>query len=97
MLSQLKITNIHTDFDAYMATNKTKTTKQKTATKKQVLKKTVVAKKKTADQILKSIKRKTTVAQKKIKSTAVVEAKPIQLNKEHEARVAEWRAQELAK
>jgi hypothetical protein len=80
-----------------MATNKTKTTKQKTATKKQVLKKTVVAKKKTADQILKSIKRKTTVAQKKIKSTAVVEAKPIQLNKEHEARVAEWRAQELAK
>lgn len=74
-----------------MATNKAKPSKPKSVTKK------TVAKKKTAEQILKSIKRKTTVAKKKIKSTAVVEAKPIQLNAEHEARVAEWRAQELEK
>jgi hypothetical protein len=85
-----------------MATKKLPLTTPKARTKKPTIKKTaakktVVVKKNTADQILKSIKRKTTVAQKKIKSTAIVEAKPIQLNEEHEARVAEWRAQELAK
>lgn len=79
-----------------MATNKTKTTKQKSATKRQVLKKTVVAKKQSAKEIIKSVKRKTTITKNKKPSTAVI-AKPIQLSEEHEARVAEWRAQELAK
>ena len=78
-----------------MATNKTKP-KSKSATKNQVLKKTVVAKKKTAKQIINSVKRKSIVAKPKKTSTAVI-PKPIQLNEEHEARVAEWRAQELAK
>lgn len=80
-----------------MATNITKPSKLKSATKKTVAKKNVVAKKKTAEQILATIKRKTTVANNTKKSTAVVEAKPIQLNAEHEERVAEWRAQELEK
>lgn len=71
-----------------MATNKAKPSKPKSETKK------TVAKKKTAEQILKSIKRKTTVIKKKSKSTAVVEAKPIPLNAEHEARMAEWKAKE---
>ena len=55
-----------------------------------------ISKKKTAKQIIDSVKRKTTVSKSKRPSTAVI-AKPIQLNEEHEARVAEWRAQELAK
>lgn len=71
-----------------MATNKTKPSKPKLVTKKSV------AKKKTAEQILKSIKRKTTVTKQKSKSTAIVEAKPIELNAEHEARIAEWEAKE---
>jgi hypothetical protein len=79
-----------------MATNKTKSTKPKSATKKKVVKKTVVAKKKTAKEIIESVKRKSTIAKDKKLSTAVI-PKPIQLNEEHEARVAEWRAQELAK
>ena len=59
-----------------MATKKLPLTTPKARTKKPTInktaaKKTVVVKKNTADQILKSIKRKTTVAQKKIKSTAV--------------------------
>jgi hypothetical protein len=74
-----------------MATDKTKSSKQKT-----VAKKTVVAKKKTAKQIINSVKRKSIVAKPKKTTTAVI-PKPIQLNEEHEARVAEWRAQELAK
>lgn len=59
---------------------------------KSVTKKTD-AKKKTAEQILESIKRKTIVDKNKNKkkSTAVVEAKPIQLNAEHEARMLEWK------
>lgn len=68
-----------------MAITKAKQTKSNSVTKK------TVAKKKTAEQILKSIKRKTTVTKKKIKSTAVVEHKPIKLNSEHEARMVEWR------
>lgn len=79
-----------------MATNKTKSSKPKTVAKKTVIKKTVVAKKKTAKQIINSVKRKSVVAKPKKTSTAVV-AKPIKLNAEHEARVAEWRAQELEK
>lgn len=68
-----------------MATNKAKTSKPKSVTKK------TVAKKKTVEQILKSIKRKTTVIEKKSKSTALVEVKPIKLNAEHEARMLEWK------
>jgi hypothetical protein len=79
-----------------MATKKTNLVKPKSATKKKVVKKTVVAKKKTAKEIIESVKRKTTIAKDKKLSTAVI-PKPIQLNEEHEARVAEWRAQELAK
>jgi hypothetical protein len=80
-----------------MATKKTNLAKPKSATKKKVVKKTVVAKKRTATEIIESVKRKTIVRKRKKPSTAVVEAKPIQLNEEHEARVAEWRAKELAK
>jgi hypothetical protein len=79
-----------------MATNKTKSTKPKSAIKKTVVKKTVVAKKKTAKQTINSVKRKTTVSKSKVANTAIA-PKPIKLNEEHEARVAEWRAQELAK
>lgn len=67
-----------------MATNKAKSSKPKSVTKKSV------ATKKTAEQILKSIKRKTTVTEKKSKSTAIVEAMPIKLNAEHEMRMLEW-------
>jgi len=63
---------------------------------RKVVKKTVVAKKKTAKEIIEAVKRKTVVSKSKKPSSAVI-AKPIQLNEEHEARVAEWRAQELAK
>ena len=77
-----------------MATNKAKLSKPKSVTKKTVVKKTVIAKKKAAEQILATIKRRTTVAKNTKKSTAIVEAKPIKLNAEHEERVAEWRAQE---
>ena len=56
----------------------------------------LISKKKTTKQIIESVKRKTTVSKPKIPSTTVI-PKPIQLNAEHEARVAEWRAQELAK
>lgn len=80
-----------------MATNKAKPSKPKSVTKKTAVKKTVIAKKKAAEQILATIKRRTTVAKNTKKSTAIVEAKPIQLNAEHEERVAEWRAQELEK
>lgn len=79
-----------------MATNKTKSTKSKSAIKKTVVKKTVVAKKKTAKQTINSVKRKTVVSKSKVANTAIA-PKPIKLNEEHEARVAEWRAQELAK
>jgi hypothetical protein len=79
-----------------MATNKTKSSKAKTLTKKTVVKKTVVAKKKTTKQIINSVKRQSIVAKPQKTSTAVI-PKPIQLNEEHEARVAEWRAQELEK
>ena len=79
-----------------MTTNKTKSTKQKSATKKQVLKKTVVAKKKTTKQIINSVKRKSIVAKPKKTSTAVI-PKPIQLNAEHELRMAEWKAKEADK
>jgi hypothetical protein len=79
-----------------MATNKTKSTKPKSVATKATVKKTLVAKKKTAKQIIDSVKRKTVVKKSKQSSTAVM-PKPIQLNEEHEARVAEWRAQELAK
>jgi hypothetical protein len=70
--------------------------KSKSATKKKVVKKTVVAKRKAAKEIIESVKRKTTISKGK-KISAIVIPKPIQLNEEHEARVAEWRAQELAK
>jgi len=79
-----------------MATNKTKTTKQKSATKKPVLKKTVITKKQTAKEIIKSVKRKTVISKSKVSNTAIT-PKPIQLSEEHEARVVEWRAQEVAK
>jgi hypothetical protein len=58
--------------------------------------KSTVAKKKTTKQIIDSVKRKTVVPKSKAPSTAII-PKPIQLNAEHEARVAEWRAQELEK
>jgi hypothetical protein len=76
-----------------MATNKAKPTKTKSATKEKVVKKTVVAKKRTATEIIDSVKRKTVVSKSKKPSTAVI-AKPIQLNEEHEARVAEWKERE---
>jgi hypothetical protein len=79
-----------------MATKKTNLVKPKSATKKPVVKKTVVAKRKAAKEIIESVKRKTTISKGK-KISAIVIPKPIQLNEEHEARVAEWRAQELAK
>jgi hypothetical protein len=79
-----------------MATKKTNLAKSKSATKKKVVKKTVVAKRKAAKEIIESVKRKTTISKGK-KISAIVIPKPIQLNEEHEARVAEWRAQELAK
>ena len=75
-----------------MATNKAKPSKPKTVTKK-----TVVAKKKTAKQIINSVKRKSIVAKPKKTSTAVVEPKPIKLNAEHEQRLAEWEAKEADK
>jgi hypothetical protein len=78
-----------------MATNKTKH-KSMSATKKMALKKTVIVKKKTVKQIINSVKRKTVVLKSKASNTAIT-SKPIKLNAEHEARVAEWRAQELAK
>jgi len=55
-----------------------------------------ISKKKTAKQIIDSVKRITVFSKSKEPNTAIT-PKPIQLNKEHEARVAEWRAQELAK
>jgi hypothetical protein len=79
-----------------MATKKSNLAKPKSATKKQVLKKTVIAKKQTAKEIIKSVKRKTVISNSNEPNTAIT-PKPIQLNEEHEARVAEWRAQELAK
>jgi hypothetical protein len=67
------------------------------ATKKPNISKTKsISKKKTAKQIIDSVKRKTVVSKSKEPNTAIT-PKPIQLNEEHEARVAEWRAQELAK
>jgi hypothetical protein len=91
--SQSNIENFTIRLTAIMATNKSK---PKSATKKTVVKKTVVAKKRTAKQIIDSVKRKSVIAKPKKTSKAVI-PKPIQLNEEHEARVAEWRAQELAK
>ncbi|MDA0915735.1 MAG: hypothetical protein O2784_00340 [Proteobacteria bacterium] len=58
--------------------------------------KSTVAKKKTTKQIIDSVKCKTVVPKSKVPNTAIT-PKPIKLNAEHEARVAEWRAQELAK
>lgn len=74
-----------------MATNKKQSTKSEATAKK-----TVVAKKKTSKQIVDSVKHKTAVSKSKVPNTAIT-PKPIQLNEDHEARVAEWRAQELAK
>lgn len=74
-----------------MATNKKQSTKLKATAKK-----TVVAKKKTAKQITDAVKRKTIFSKSKVPTTAIT-PKPIQLNEEHEVRVAEWRAQEVAK
>jgi hypothetical protein len=54
------------------------------------------AKKKTAKQIINSVKRKSIVAKPKKTSTAVI-PKPIQLNAEHELRMAEWKAKEADK
>lgn len=79
-----------------MATNKTKPTKTKSATKEKIVKKTLVANKRTAKQIIESVKRKSSIAKSKKPSTAVI-PNPIQLNEEHETRVAEWRAQDLAR
>lgn len=79
-----------------MATNKTKSSKSKSVVTKAAVKKTLVAKKKAAKQLTDSVKRKTVIAKSKAPSTAVI-PKPIQLNAEHEARIAEWRAQELVK
>lgn len=80
-----------------MATKKTQPSKPKSVTKKTIAKKTTVTKKKTAEQILATIKRKTTVTKNAKKSMTVVVAKPIQLTAEHEARVAEWEAKEADK
>jgi hypothetical protein len=74
-----------------MATNKKQSTKPNAAAKK-----TVAVKKKTAKQITDTVKRKTVFSKRKVPNTATA-PKPIQLNEEHEARVAEWRAQEVAK
>lgn len=74
-----------------MATNKSKFSKPKTVSKKIAPKKTVVIKKKTAKQIIDSVKRKSNLSNSKKSSKAVV-AKPIQLNEQNEARVSEWEA-----
>ena len=74
-----------------MATNKKQSTKLKVAAKK-----TVIGKKKAAKQIADTVKRKSVVSKSKVPNTAIA-PKPIQLNEEHEVRVAEWRAQEIAK
>ena len=76
-----------------MATKNLKSAKSKKTVEKKVAIKKAVDKKKTAKHIIDSIKRKSVVAKPKKTSTAVV-AKPIQLNAEHEARVAEWKERE---
>jgi hypothetical protein len=80
-----------------MATNKTQPAKPMTARKKAVTKKNMIVKKKTAEEILATIKRKTTVNKNTKKSSIAVVAMPIQLNEQNEARVAEWEAKEAEK
>ncbi len=58
--------------------------------------KKVVAKKPSVKQLVNSLKRKSTVTKSK-SATKTITPRPIQLNAEHEQRLAEWRAQELAK
>jgi hypothetical protein len=80
-----------------MATNKIQPAKPMSARKKADTKKKMIVKKKTAEEILATIKRKTTVNKNTKKSSISVVAMPIQLNEQNEARVAEWEAKEAEK
>jgi hypothetical protein len=80
-----------------MATIKTQPAKPMSARKKAVTKKNLIVKKKTAEEILATIKRKTTVNKNTKKSSIAAVAMPIQLNEQNEARVAEWEAKEAEK
>lgn len=79
-----------------MATKKTKLPKPKTTTRKKATTKRVVAKKLSAKDLVQTIKRKSIVSKSK-SPTKVITPKPIQLNAEHEARMAEWKAKEADK
>lgn len=79
-----------------MATKNSKSAKPKTTAKKKVTAKKVVAKKLPAKQLVQTIKRKSIVSKPK-SSTKSITPKPIQLNEEHEQRMAEWKAKEADK
>ena len=79
-----------------MATKNLKSAKSNKTAKKKVAVKKTVAKKLSVKQIVKTLKRKSIIAKPKSLTKTII-PNPIQLNAEHEARVAEWRAQELAK
>ena len=79
-----------------MATKNLKSAKSNKTAKKKVAVKKTVAKKLSVKQIVKTLKRKSIIAKPKSLTKTII-PNPIQLNAEHEARVAEWRAQELEK
>ena len=79
-----------------MATKKSKSAKSKTTAKKKVTAKKVVTKKLSAKQLVQTLKRKSIVSKPK-SSTKAITSKPIQLNEEHEQRMAEWKAKEADK
>jgi len=64
--------------------------------KKKVAAKNTVVKKPSVKQLVNSLKRKSTVTQSK-SVTKTITPKPIQLNAEHEQRMAEWKAKEAEK
>ena len=78
-----------------MATKKSKPSKPKTIAKKKVTAKKVVTKKLSAKQLVQTIKRKSIVSKPK-SSTKAITPKPIQLNEEHEQRMAEWKKRDEA-
>ncbi len=79
-----------------MATTKSKSTKPKITAKRKVTAKKAVTKKISAKQLVQTIKRKSIVSKPK-SSTKAISPKPIQLNEEHEQRMAEWKAKEADK
>lgn len=79
-----------------MATKKSKSAKPKTSAKKTVTAKKVVTKKLSTKQLIQTIKRKSIVSKPKSTNKAIT-PKPIQLNEEHERRMAEWKAKEADK